>query len=139
MNQTMIFWPMIAHVALVYIVYAVMAKRRFGAVKSGEAKVGNFKGRTTEPASSVTVANNLLNQFELPVLFHVLCLALYVTNGVNYLTLALMWIFILSRYAHAFVHLTNNNVMLRSRLFSLGAMVLLLGWIWFALHVANVT
>lgn len=138
MNQTTIFWPMLAHVLLVYIVYAVMGKRRYGAVKSGEAKVNQFKGRTDEPASSVTVANNLMNQFELPVLFHVLCLALYVTNGVNYLTLTLMWIFILSRYAHAWVHLTSNRLILRNRTFMLGAVALLLAWIWFALHLANV-
>lgn len=101
MRQTAIFWPMLAHVLLVYIVYLVMLKRRYLAVKSGEARVSQYKVRSTEPASSVTVANNLINQFELPVLFHVLCLALFVTNGVNYLTLALMWLFIVSRYVHA--------------------------------------
>lgn len=138
MNQTAIFWPVLAHVLLVYVVYLVMARRRYFAVKSGEAKVGQYKVRSTEPASSVTVANNLINQFELPVLFHALCLALFVTNGVNYLTLALAWIFILSRYVHAWVHLTSNRVMLRSRAFFFGAVVLLLAWIWFAFHLLGV-
>jgi len=138
MNQTAIFWPMMAHVLLVYIVYGVMGKRRYGAVHSREARVDQFKGRTDEPASSVTAANNLLNQFELPVLFHVLCLALYVTNGVNYLTLVLMWLFILTRYVHAFVHLTGNTVMVRSRLFMVGALILAICWIWFALHIAGI-
>jgi len=135
MNQTAIFWPMLAHVLLIYIVYGVMGRRRYFAVKSGEAKVGQYKVRTTEPASSVTVANNLINQFELPVLFYVLCLTLHVTNGVNYLTLTLMWIFVISRYAHAFVHLTSNNLLFRSRAFFVGAVILLLAWIWFALHL----
>jgi len=135
MNQTAIFWPLLAQVLLVYIVYVVMGRRRFVAVKSGEAKVGQFKTRSTEPASSVTVAANLCNQFELPVLFYVLCLTLHVTNGVNYLTLALMWIFVLTRYFHAWVHLTSNNLRLRSRSFFAGAVVLALAWIWFALHL----
>jgi hypothetical protein len=135
MNQTTIFWPVLAHVLLVYIVYGVMGRRRYFAVKSGEAKVGQYKVRSTEPSSSVTVANNLINQFELPVLFYVLCLALHLTNGVNYLTLALMWIFVASRYFHAWVHLTSNNLLLRSRSFFLGAVILLLAWIWFALHL----
>ena len=137
MNQTAIFWPVLAHVLLVYIVYLVMARRRYFAVKSSEARVGQYKVRSTEPVSSVTVANNLINQFELPVLFHALCLALFVTNGVNYLTLVLMWIFILSRYVHAWVHLTSNRVMLRSRAFFFGAVVLLLAWIWVAFHLAG--
>lgn len=128
---------MLAHVLLVYIVYMVMLKRRYLAVKSGEAKISQYKIRSTEPASSVTVANNLINQFELPVLFHALCLALFVTNGVNYLTLVLMWLFILTRYVHAWVHLNRNHVLHRSRVFFLGAGILLLAWIWFALHLLD--
>ncbi|WP_256750750.1 MAPEG family protein [Mesorhizobium sp. Mes31] len=135
MNQTTIFWPLLAHVLLIYIVYGVMGRRRYVAVKSGEAKVGQYKVRSTEPSSSVTVANNLINQFELPVLFYVLCLVLHLTNGVNYLTLALMWIFVASRYFHAWVHLTSNNLLLRSRSFFVGAVILLVAWIWFALHL----
>ncbi|TPK74706.1 hypothetical protein FJ930_06755 [Mesorhizobium sp. B2-4-15] len=138
MNQTAIFWPMLAHVLLIYIVYAVLGRRRYFAVRSGEAKAGQYKARSTEPVSSVTVASNLINQFELPVLFYVLCLALHLTNGVNYLTLALMWIFVLTRYVHAWIHLTSNSLRLRNRSFVLGAVVLLLGWIWFALHLLQV-
>ncbi|MBZ9871769.1 MAPEG family protein [Mesorhizobium sp. BR1-1-9] len=138
MNQTSIFWPVLAHVLLVYIVYGVMARRRYVAIQSGEAKVSQYKARSTEPASCVTVASNLSNQFELPVLFYVLCLMLHLTNGVNYLTLALMWIFVATRYFHAWVHLTSNNLLPRSRSFSLGAVILLLGWIWFALHLLRV-
>ncbi|MER9296030.1 MAPEG family protein [Mesorhizobium sp. M0621] len=135
MSQTTIFWPVLAHVLLIYIVYAALGRRRYGAIRSGEAKAGQFKVRSTEPASSVTVAANLTNQFELPVLFYVLCLTLHLTNGVNYLTLALMWIFVASRYFHAWIHLTSNHLLLRSRSFFVGAVILLLGWIWFALHL----
>ncbi|KAA3449581.1 hypothetical protein C7I87_16655 [Mesorhizobium sp. SARCC-RB16n] len=135
MNQTTIFWPVLAQVLLVYIVYVVMGRRRHFAVKSGEAKVGQYKVRSTEPASTITVANSLINQFELPVLFYVLCLSLHMANGVNYITLALMWIFVASRYSHAWVHLTSNNLLLRNRSFVLGAVVLALGWIWLALHL----
>jgi hypothetical protein len=137
MSQTAIFWPMIAHVLLVYIIYAVMARRRFGAVRSGAAKASEYKVRGNEPEVSATVSGNLMNQFELPVLFHVLCLALYVTNGVNYLTLVLLWIFVVTRYVHAFIHTTSNRLVLRYNTFFAGAVVLALGWIWFALHIAG--
>ena len=138
MNQTTIFWPMLAHVLLIYIVYGVLGRRRYFAVKSGEAKVGQYKMRSTEPASSATVAANLVNQFELPVLFYVLCLTLHVTNGVNYLTVALMWVFVASRYIHALIHLTSNDLRSRSRSFFVGAVVLLAAWIWLALHLLGV-
>ena len=135
MNQTAIFWPMLAQVLLVYIVYVVMGARRFGAVRSGAAKTSQFRNRGTEPEGSATAANNLANQFELPVLFYVLCLALYATAGVSFLALILMWLFVISRYVHAFVHVTANRVMQRSQVFMFGLGVLGLGWIWFALHL----
>lgn len=128
---------MLAHVLLVYLVYGFLARRRFGAVRAGQAKPGAYKLRATEPEVSAAVSNNLMNQFELPMLFHVLGLALYLTNGVNYLTLALMWVFVLSRYAHACVHLTSNALQLRYRTFFVGVAVLGLCWIWFALHIAG--
>lgn len=138
MTPTAIFWPMLAHVLLVYIVYLALAVRRRASVRTGEARAAQFKLRGSEPESSITVSSNLMNQFELPVLFHVLCLALFATGGVGAVTLALAWIFIASRYVHAWVHLTSNRLRLRSPLFQFGAFVLGLAWIWFALHLAGV-
>lgn len=137
MNQTAILWPMFAHVLLVYIVYFVLSARRRGAIASGAAKTNQFKVRGNEPELSATASNNIINQFELPVLLYPLCLGLYLTNGVNYVTLALAWIFIVSRYFHAWVHLTSNRMIHRNRSFLLGVLVLGLAWIWFALHVAG--
>lgn len=137
MNQAAIFWPMLAQVLLVYIVYTVLSIRRRHAVRSGEARINQFKTRSTEPESSVTAANNIINQFELPVLFYAACLSLYVTSGVSYVALVLAWLFVASRYAHAWFHLTANRVKYRSRAFILGALLLALIWIWFALHLAG--
>jgi hypothetical protein len=138
MNQTAIFWPMIGHVLLVVIVYVVLAIRRRGAVEAGEAEVRQFKGRYEEPARSVTVANNLMNQFEAPVLFHIVSLCLYVTVGVNVFTVTLAWLFILFRYIHAYVHLTSNKIRWRNMSFRIGLLILLILWITFALHIAGV-
>lgn len=137
MNQTAIFWPLLAQVLLVYIVYAVLSVRRRNAVRSGEARINQFKTRAAEPESSITAANNIINQFELPVLFYVVCLSLYVTTGVSYVALVLAWLFVASRYAHAWFHLTTNRIKFRSRAFILGVALLAILWIWFALHLAG--
>ena len=71
------------------------------------------------------------------VLAVVLCLSLYVTNAVNYVTLMLTWLFVILRYAHAAVHLTTNRLSLRFRFFGAGLIVLGIGWLWFALHIAG--
>lgn len=134
MNPTAIFWPMIAHALLVFIVYVVLAVRRVGAVKAG-AKATDYKQRVSEPTYSMTAANNLMNQFEAPVLFHVVCLALHATAGVSTVVLMLAWLFALSRYVHAWVHLTTNKLKHRNYVFRAGLLLLALMWIWFALHL----
>lgn len=138
MNPTQIFWPMIAHVVLVYIVYLVMFRRRIDAVRSGAARVSQFRARNADPESSASSSANLMNQFELPVLFHVVCLALFVTAGVSWLALVLAWLFIVTRYVHAWVHLTTNRIRHRNPAFVAGAILVALLWIYFALHLLAV-
>ena len=138
MNPTQIFWPMIAHVVLVYVVYLVMFRRRVGAIRSGEARASQFRARGSDPESSASSSANLMNQFELPVLFHVVCLALYITVGVSWFALVLAWLFIASRYVHAWVHLTTNRMRHRNLAFVAGAVILALLWIYFALHLLTV-
>jgi hypothetical protein len=135
MNPTAIFWPMIAHVLLVCIIYCLLAVRRRNAVLSGAARSSQFKTRTNEPEGSASVAANLMNQFELPVLFHVVCLALFATNGVSYIAVTLAWLFVLARYMHAFVHVTSNDLRYRSPAFAAGFVILVVLWGWFSLHL----
>ena len=137
MNQTAIIWPMIAHVVLVYAVYILLGIRRVRAVRTGTVEVAQFRTRKQEPDESITAHNNILNQFELPVLFHVVCLALYVTSGVNLVTVVLAWLFIVTRYVHAWVHVTINRLRYRSRLFRAGMVLVGVMWIWLALHIAG--
>ena len=53
MNKTAIFWPMIAHVALVYAVYVVLGVRRIGAVRTGGASANQFKTRRPNPSEAL--------------------------------------------------------------------------------------
>jgi len=115
----------------------LLAIRRLSAVRAGVTKRNQFKDRSAEPEISVTVANNILNQFELPVLFHACCLALFVTNGVSIVSPVLAWLFILTRYAHALVHVTINRVRYRSRLFRAGMVLVGLMWIWLAVRLTG--
>ncbi|MGB3540335.1 MAG: MAPEG family protein [Mesorhizobium sp.] len=137
MNPTAIFWPMIAHVGLVCVIYVLLAVRRRHAVLSGAVKPNHFQSRANEPQESASVAANLMNQFELPVFFHVVCLALFATNGVSYVAVMLAWLFVVLRYAHAFVHVTSNDLRYRSPAFAAGFVVLVALWAWFALHLTG--
>ena len=43
MTQTVIFWPMLAHVLLVFIVYVVLAQRRAAVVRSDEVRAAAYR------------------------------------------------------------------------------------------------
>ena len=136
-GSTAIFWPMIAQTLLIFIVYMVVSNRRVGAVRRGDAKAKDFLVPSVEPPASATAIRNLANQFELPVLFYVVCLSLYVTNGANYIAVALAWLFVLARAVHAFIHLTNNDLRLRRPAFIVGFVVVGVLWLWLAIHLAS--
>lgn len=137
MQGTAIIWPMLAHVALVYAIYVLMFMRRKAMVRQGRVKISDYRENRTEPPESLFVKNNLSNQFELPVLFHICCLALLVTGGVGTVMIVAAWVFVASRIVHSFIHVTSNRIRYRQPAFSLGFVVLALMWAQLALHVAR--
>lgn len=129
-------WPMIAHVALVFCLYALLALRRAAAVRAGHAVPGQFRDNRDEPAESLWVRNSLANQFELPVLFYAVSILLYLVDADNPVTVAGQWLFVLSRCAHAYVHVTDNRLRFRQPLFLAGFIVLGLLWVWLGVWLA---
>lgn len=138
MSQTAIFWPMIAQTALIYAVYVLISLRRHAAIKAGSAKNSQFRENRDEPPESLFVRNNLTNQFELPVLFYAVCLALHAVGSADLVSVVLAWLFVASRYAHAFVHVTTNRLRHRRPAFTAGFVLLALMWARLALHLAGI-
>jgi hypothetical protein len=138
MQGEAIFWPMLIQAALTYGIYALGSKRRLAAISAGEAKPAAFKipGSGDEPGRSATAMRNLINQFELPVLFYVCCLTLFVLNAAGTAAVLLAWGFALSRLYHAYVHVTTNRLMLRRPAFIAGFLILLAMWALLAWRLA---
>ncbi|MNU04332.1 MAPEG family protein [compost metagenome] len=61
---------------------------------------------------------------------------LYITEADNIVSLVLAWLFIASRYLHAFVHVTSNRIRYRRPLFMAGAVTLGGMWIWLSVWMA---
>lgn len=134
MHSNAIFWPVLAQVALTLAVYYLMSMRRIAAVKAGQARARDF-AIPVDPQMSATAARNVANQFELPVLFYIACLAFHQISAVDPVALILAWVFVGSRVAHAWVHVTSNNVPRRRRLFIIGFFVVAAMWLWFAIRL----
>ncbi|MDW9417119.1 MAPEG family protein [Sinorhizobium meliloti] len=131
-----IFWPMVAHVALVFALYALLSTRRASLIRTGKIDASLFRENRDEPGESLIVRNSIANQFELPVLFHLCCVLLYLTEADNILSLGLAWLFVALRYAHAFIHVTSNRLRYRQPLFMAGFLVLVAMWTWLSVWMA---
>ncbi len=137
MTGEAIFWPLLLQVALTYGVYGLASSRRMAAIGAGEAKPGEFKIPTNEPERSATAIRNLSNQFELPVLFYVCCLALFTLGAVGTLAIVLAWAFVMSRIGHAYVHVTSNRLRLRRPAFIVGYFLLMAMWALVVVRLIN--
>jgi len=135
-SSTAIFWPVLAQVLLTYVIYVLVSARRVGAIKAGTAKPSDFRVPSIEPEPSATAARNLSNQFELPVLFFAASLSLFVTGGAGLAAIVVAWAFVLSRAAHAYVHLTSNRLRIRRPLFIVSLLVNFVQWLLLAIHIA---
>ena len=131
MNQDLIFIPVLSHMLLVFILYI-----RLGVEKSKAVKIGNVDLKKTAmntkawPEHVVKVSNNISNQFETPMLFYTLSVVFYLTSSVNVVTMFFMSVYALSRYIHAYIHVTTNYVPHRFKLFLVGILILLVMVIW---------
>lgn len=135
MTGTAIFWPMIVHVALVIALYALLGMRRAAAVRAGSARISQFRENREEPPESLFARNSLNNQFELPPLFHLACIALFVAGAAGTVAVVLAWLFVLSRYAHAAIHVTTNRIRHRQPAFIAGFVMVVLLWLLLAVHL----
>jgi len=124
------FWPIVAHVALVFILYGLLGYRRRQMVKQGKVRISEYRENRVEPQESLFVKNCIANQFELPILFYVCCILLYITEADNIPADVAAWVFVALRYAHAYVHVTSNRLRIRSPLFAAGFVVLIGMWGW---------
>jgi len=130
-----IFYPVAALVGLTFAVLLLIPYARFRAAFRGEVKAKDFRyGESVNVPGPVALPNrNLMNLLELPLLFYVVCIALYVTRTVDGTALGLAWTYVGLRAAHSAVHLTYNNVFHRLAVFAASNVVLLVIWVRFVL------
>jgi hypothetical protein len=83
------------------------------------------------------IGRHLQNHFEVPPLFYIAVIFLYVTDSVTPLAVVLAWLYFGSRCVHSFIHLGSNNVTHRFFAFALSGLILIGIWILLLLSVAS--
>jgi len=85
------------------------------------------------PERVVVTGRHFDNQFQVPVLFLIGSAMHFSLGMVNSLTLLFAWGFVVSRFAHAFVHLGSNYIPARAAAYAFGW--LLVTGLWLQLAV----
>jgi hypothetical protein len=119
----------LAQGVLVFIILALLYVARIPLVVRGKVRVADIAlDKDAWPERSRLVANALANQFEVPVLFYVAALiALFF--GPTLIEAGLAWLFVISRYVHAYIHVTDNHVIRRFFAYAAGVVIVALFWL----------
>ena len=121
MTRDWIFVPVIVQVLLTLAIYVRLIKVKILELRAGRVDRDRLPlYEDAWPASVQQINNNIRNQFELPVLFYVMCVVLWVLDAVTPLALAAAAAFAISRVVHALIHLGSNVVPHRRRAFTVG-------------------
>jgi hypothetical protein len=126
MNARLILWPVMAQILLTWIMFIILGLRKSNDLKKG--LIDKSKTALDNKAWSdnvIKVSNNIANQFQTPILFYVLSLISISLNIVTTTTLVLAWIYVISRYLHAYVHIGSNYVPHRMNIFLIGCIALI--------------
>ena len=130
MSIQAILIPMFVQVALTFVLLFWMTILRLRVVRKGEVTPQQVALREPAwPPHVLQVGNAFHNQLELPVLFYVVVLLAFASNTLDVVLLVLSWLFVLSRIAHAYVHVTSNRLDRRTGIFAVGVLALLLMWV----------
>ena len=136
MTIRMVLLPVFVQVALTFALLFWMAFARTGSVRRGETKIRDIAlGQLAWPEQPTKVSNCFNSQFQLPLLFYVLVILAWITKQADLLFVAMAWIFVIVRLAHAYIHTTSNHVPTRFNVFAVGTIVLLVMWIVFAVRI----
>jgi hypothetical protein len=138
MRNPAILYPMFALAAWTLIVLLLIPIVRARSARRREIVIDDFKfGESPAVPPSVSIPNrNYMNLLELPMLFYVVCIVLYVTAGASTAAIALAWVFVVLRIAHSLIHLSYNRVVHRLAAFSASNVVLVVLWVSAGLHLA---
>ena len=136
MSVQMVLLPVFVLVGLTFFLLLWMAVGRGQALKGRETSLKDVaQGQAKWPTRVAQIGDCYSNQFEIPVLFYVLIALALPLRHADFFIVLMSWVFVVTRFAHAGIFVTSNNVQTRSLAWFAGVLVLLAMWIYFALKI----
>jgi hypothetical protein len=136
MSVQMVLLPVFVLVGLTFCLLMGMAVARTRALSGGQTKLKDIALRQPNwPERTTQIANCFANQFEVPVLFYVLIALALPLRRTDLFMVLMSWVFVVTRFAHAGIFVTSNDVRTRSLAWFAGVLVVFAMWIYFALKI----
>jgi|TARA_B100000959_G_scaffold225367_1_gene239476 hypothetical protein len=129
-KPNLVLYPVIAMVALTFLVTAHLYFVQKRAIKKWDVKYGFFKIYEGDRPDYLQAArDHYKNMFQLPILFYSWAGIIFMMGNVDTLDLSLAWLFVASRYLHSGIRIIDHTKLLRrSSVFIVGWFVLLIAW-----------
>lgn len=130
MLQTLIILPVAAQAFLTFAVLLIMGGLRHTGLRSQGKTIQDLSHpQESEWTLQAQVAARCFrNQFELPVLFYVVCTFILMTRTLDMTQFVLACVFVVARLVQVFEHLTNNRVAIRGGAYLVGFIALVAMW-----------
>ena len=136
MSAQMVLLPVFVLVGLTFALLISMATARRNALVNKQTKIRDIAlGQPNWPVRATQIGNCYRNQFELPVLFYILIALALPLRHADLVIVMLSWVFVVTRFVHAGVFVTSNDLNRRSLAWFAGALVLFIMWVYFALKI----
>jgi len=136
MSVQMVLLPVFVLIGLTFVLLLWMAGARRQTLVGGETKIRDIAlGQSNWPDRATQVGNCFANQFELPLLFYILIALALPLRRVDLFLVLMSWVFVVTRFAHAGIFVTSNDLNRRSLAWFAGVLVLFAMWIYFALKL----
>lgn len=138
MNSNEIFLPVLVQILITITGFMLLGVRKTRAVKSGQVDMEKTAlDNDAWPDYVLMVSNNIRNQFQVPVLFYVLCFLLYSIDAVSTAVLYLAWAFVITRAIHAYIHMSSNFVPARFSIFTIGFLIMIAMFVFAAIALVS--
>ena len=140
MKSVAIFHPVLALVLLTVIVWVAMLTRRASRMQAAGIKPQDMPTRVLADikfGDAQIPNNNLMNLFELPVLFYASSVLVFVLSLVDPIYVALGWAYVVFRATQSAVALTYNSVLHRGIAYLISCVVLWAIWLRLAYQITR--
>jgi hypothetical protein len=132
----MVLLPVFVLVGLTFFLLIWMGGARRNALVGGQTRIRDIAlGQPNWPERSTQVANCFANQFEIPVLFYILIAIALPLRRTDLVIVLLSWVFVVTRFVHAGIFVTSNDLNRRSLAWFAGVLVVFAMWVYFALKI----